>query len=134
MPEDRLNEETAPPADWPRKPAIAVSSYSAASSADDQPSLHNLDFCIKSGKHVTIIDRTEAGKSSLALALLRALETDALGGGNINIDGVNIARVNLTDFRKRTILLPQEPAIFAGTIKENLDLERTRTDEQLFVK
>lgn len=62
--------------------------------------------------------RTGAGKSSLTLALFRIVEAD---GGFIEIDGVNIAKLALEDLRSRLTIVPQDPVLFSGTLRMNLD-------------
>ncbi|KAI8653732.1 hypothetical protein NCS56_01328000 [Fusarium sp. Ph1] len=130
-PENRHDDETVPLPSWPQNPSITLKSYEASYKAGDRPCLHGLTFTIKGGEHVVVVGRTGAGKSSLVLALLRALEHDPSKGGSINIDGVDIKRVNLTDLRRRITLLPREPTTFEGTVRFNLDPEGARTEEQL---
>lgn len=67
---------------------------------------------------VGIVGRTGAGKSSLAMALLRGLEADE---GQILIDGIDIGSVDLTTLRQRVTIVPQEPVLFEGTLRMNLD-------------
>ncbi|RTE73113.1 hypothetical protein BHE90_012462 [Fusarium euwallaceae] len=129
--ENQPDDEAVPSPSWPQNPTITFNNYSASYKAEDIPCLRGLTFTIRAGEHVAVVGRTGAGKSSLVLALLRALEHDPSRGGSITIDDVDIDRVNLTDLRRRITLLPQEPAIFSGTVRDNLDLEGTRTDEQL---
>jgi ATP-binding cassette subfamily C (CFTR/MRP) protein 1 len=120
------------PACWPQSPTITFRSYTASYAPGAAPCLSNLTLTIRPGEHVAVVGRTGAGKSSLTLALLRALEGTSQGGGSITIDGVDIASVNLVDLRRRVItLMPQQPAVFEGSVRENLDVEGTRTDEQL---
>ncbi|KAL2787438.1 P-loop containing nucleoside triphosphate hydrolase protein [Aspergillus keveii] len=120
------------PASWPQSPTITFRSYTASYAPGAAPCLSNLTLTIRPGEHVAVVGRTGAGKSSLTLALLRALEGTSQGGGSITIDGVDIASVNLVDLRRRVItLMPQQPAVFEGSVRENLDVEGTRTDEQL---
>ncbi|KAL3456158.1 P-loop containing nucleoside triphosphate hydrolase protein [Aspergillus heterothallicus] len=116
---------------WPQAPTIAFRSYTASYTSGAAPYLSNLTFTIQPGEHVAVVGRTGAGKSSLTLALLRALEVNSQQG-SITIDGVDITGVTLMDLRRRVItLMPQQPAIFAGSVRENLDVAGLRTDEQL---
>ncbi|KAL3456944.1 P-loop containing nucleoside triphosphate hydrolase protein [Aspergillus heterothallicus] len=120
------------PASWPQSPTITFRSYTASYAPGAAPCLSNLTLTIRPGEHVAVVGRTGAGKSSLTLALLRALEGTSQGSSSITIDGVDIASVNLVDLRRRVItLMPQQPAVFEGSVRENLDVEGTRTDEQL---
>ncbi|KAL2674265.1 hypothetical protein Neosp_012716 [[Neocosmospora] mangrovei] len=130
-PENQPDDEISPLPSWPQNPTITFENYDASYKPGDIPCLHGLNFTIKAGEHVAVVGRTGAGKSSLVLALLRALEHDASKGGSVTIDGIDIERLNLTDLRGCITLLPQEPAIFGGTVRENLDPEGTRTDDKL---
>ncbi|CAG9990016.1 unnamed protein product [Clonostachys byssicola] len=130
-PENQPDDEIRPPASWPQNAAITFSSYTASYKPNDQPCLHNLNFTIQPGEHVAVVGRTGAGKSSLTLALLRALHHHQGLAGTIEIDGLNISDIDLMTLRKRITMIPQEPALFGGTVRNNLDLEGARTDEQL---
>ncbi|UPK95363.1 hypothetical protein LCI18_006298 [Fusarium solani-melongenae] len=130
-PEGQHDNETVPLPSWPQNPSITFKSYEASYKTGDRPCLHALTFPIKGGEHVAVVRRTGAGKSSLVLALLRALEHNPSKGGSVTIDGVDIGSVNLTHLRRRIPLIPQEPTTFEGTVQFNLDPEGTRTEEQL---
>ena len=73
--------------------------------------------------------RTGAGKSSLTLALFRIVEAD---GGFIEIDGVNISKLALEDLRSRLTIVPQDPVLFSGTLRMNLDPFDKFTDEAIW--
>ena len=80
--------------------------------------IDNLDLEIADGQKLAIVGRTGAGKSSLTLALFRILEATR---GSIVIDGVDIADVGLDDLRSRLTIIPQDPVLFSGTLRSNLD-------------
>ena len=73
--------------------------------------------------------RTGAGKSSLSMALFRLLESSE---GNIIIDDVNIKEIGLHDLRQRMTILPQDPVMFSGTLRMNLDPFEMHTDDELW--
>lgn len=90
--------------------------------------LDNISFEIKSGQKIGVVGRTGAGKSTLCLALSRILECEK---GSIDIDGHNIASVNIDELRGKLTVIPQEPIIFPETIRFNLDPTGTIPDEEI---
>lgn len=82
--------------------------------------LKGLTFQIKPQEKIGVVGRTGAGKSTLILALLRVLEAEL---GTIIIDGKDISNINISNLRKRLILIPQDPTLFEDTLRNNLDPE-----------
>jgi len=80
--------------------------------------LKNISCNIRPREKIGICGRTGAGKSSFALALFRIVE---FAGGYIKIDGVDISKIGLKDLRSHLSIIPQDPTLFAGTIRSNLD-------------
>jgi ABC-type multidrug transport system fused ATPase/permease subunit len=122
-------EETRPAANWPSQGSVDFIGYSTRYRADLEPVLRDVTFSIKPLEKVGIVGRTGAGKSSLALALFRGLEADT---GKILIDGVDIGLIGLQDLRESITIVPQDPTLFTGTIRSNLDPFSLFTDEDIF--
>lgn len=103
---------------WPASPTITFNKVHLRYRPNTPLVLKGLSFTIPSGLRVGITGRTGSGKSSLFLALLRIIELES---GIITIDGVNIALLGLKKLRQAITLIPQDPLVFNGTMKENLD-------------
>lgn len=91
--------------------------------------LKGLTMHVKGGERIGVVGRTGAGKSSIMSTLFRLVE---LSGGSITIDGVNIATIGLHDLRSRLAIIPQDPTLFRGTIRSNLDPFNQRSDLELW--
>ena len=91
--------------------------------------LKDLTFSIQPSERIGIVGRTGAGKSSLALALFRGLEAEE---GKIVIDDVDIGLIGLQDLREAITIVPQDPTLFTGTVRSNLDPFDLFTDEEIF--
>jgi ABC-type multidrug transport system fused ATPase/permease subunit len=91
--------------------------------------LRNVSFNVGAGEKVGIVGRTGAGKSSLALALFRGLEAEE---GKILIDDIDIGLIGLQDLREAITIVPQDPTLFTGTLRNNLDPFGIYTDEEVF--
>ncbi|KAG8854878.1 hypothetical protein FRB96_007278 [Tulasnella sp. 330] len=110
--------DSKPAESWPSKGEIEFKNYSMRYRPDLEPCLVDLNFKIHGGERIGICGRTGAGKSSSTLALLRILEACA---GSIAIDGVDISKIGLHDLRSAISIIPQEPQLFEGTIRQNVD-------------
>ncbi|XP_078001424.1 ATP-binding cassette sub-family C member 8-like [Glandiceps talaboti] len=119
----------SPPSDWPDKGNIQMKNISVRYSTDLEPVLHDVNIKFEAGHKIGICGRTGSGKSSLTLALFRLIDTFE---GCIKIDGIDINQVPLLTLRSRLAIIPQDPVLFAGTIRFNLDPENTRTDDELW--
>ncbi|KAI9671553.1 MAG: hypothetical protein M1817_003605 [Caeruleum heppii] len=91
--------------------------------------LKGLSMHVGGGERIGVVGRTGAGKSSIMSTLFRLVE---LSGGSITIDGVDIAQVGLQDLRSRLAIIPQDPTLFRGTIRSNLDPFNEHTDLELW--
>lgn len=116
------------PEDWPSKGEVEITGLQIAYSADLPLVLKGVSFTVGSGQRVGVVGRTGAGKSSLTLALLRLLEPRA---GSIHIDGIDISTVKLKSLRSRIAFLPQDPVLFSGTVRSNLDYFNQVPEEKL---
>ena len=103
---------------WPSTPSIMFHKVHMRYRPNTEIILKGLSFNIPPGKRVGITGRTGSGKSSLFLALLRIIEIES---GVITVDGINVALLGLKKLRQAITLIPQDPLVFNGTMKENLD-------------
>ncbi|KAL0466905.1 ATP-dependent bile acid permease [Neurospora intermedia] len=122
-------EDNRPPVNWPAHGSVEFINYTTRYRAELEPVLRNLTFKIEAHEKIGIVGRTGAGKSSLTLAIFRALEADE---GKILIDDIDIGLIGLRDLRERLTIVPQEPTLFMGTIRTNLDPFNMYTDEEIF--
>lgn len=117
------------PASWPSEGRLEVENLVASYSPDLPPVLKGLSFNIAKNERVGVVGRTGAGKSSLTLALFRFLEAR---DGIISIDGIDISKIKLHDLRSRLAIIPQDPVLFSGSVRSNLDAFNEHTDTELF--
>lgn len=117
------------PDSWPATGAITFDDVQMRYRAELPLVLQGLSFQVRGGERVGIVGRTGAGKSSIMSALFRLTE---LSGGRIEIDGINIAEVGLQDLRSRLAIIPQDPTLFRGTVRSNLDPFNEHTDLELW--
>ncbi|KAI0107849.1 P-loop containing nucleoside triphosphate hydrolase protein [Nemania sp. FL0031] len=118
-----------PPAAWPTEGRVEVNDLVVSYADDLPPVLKGLSFSINRNERIGVIGRTGAGKSSLTLALFRFIEAQS---GSILIDGLDISKIRLHDLRSRLAIIPQDPVLFSGTVRSNLDPFDNHTDEELF--
>jgi len=128
--EPEWTNDNKPSDDWPSKGQIVFNDYSVKYRHDLDNVLNKINAQIKPNEKIGIVGRTGAGKSSLTLGLFRMLE---LYDGNILIDDININEIGLHDLRHKLTIIPQDPIIFSGTIKWNLDPFGYYNDNQLWL-
>ncbi|KFH64460.1 hypothetical protein MVEG_09196 [Podila verticillata NRRL 6337] len=150
------------PLSWPEQGQIVFENYSTRYREGLDLVLKNISITVESGEKVGIVGRTGAGKSSLTLALFRMIEAANspwakatskfhkaveeeshlnehdhdeeihFYGGRIVIDGVDISTIGLHDLRRQIAIIPQDPVLFAGPIRDNLDPFHECTDFALW--
>lgn len=91
--------------------------------------LKGITLDIKGGEKVGVVGRTGSGKSTLIQVLFRLVEPS---GGKIVIDGIDISTLGLHDLRSRFGIIPQEPVLFEGTVRSNIDPTEQYSDEEIW--
>ncbi|KAJ3232274.1 Canalicular multispecific organic anion transporter 1 [Chytriomyces hyalinus] len=114
---------------WPADGKVDIQDLVLRYRPDLPPVLHGVSFAIEAGSKVGIVGRTGAGKSSILTRLLRLFEPEA---GSIVIDGVNVQSIGLKELRRKIGVIPQEPVLFSGTIRTNLDPFQEYSDAELW--
>ncbi|XP_064405656.1 multidrug resistance-associated protein 1-like [Halichondria panicea] len=122
-------ESHRPPPVWPSQGHVKFDQYSTRYREGLDLVLRKISAEIPGGTKVGIVGRTGAGKSSLTLALFRIIES---AGGSIFIDNINISVFGLDDLRSRITIIPQDPVLFSGTLRVNLDPFDTNTDQEVW--
>jgi ABC-type multidrug transport system fused ATPase/permease subunit len=114
---------------WPEKGEIVFDNVEMRYRAGLPLVLSGLTMHIQGGERIGIVGRTGAGKSSIMSTLFRLVE---LSGGHITIDGLDISTIGLQDLRSRLAIIPQDPTLFRGTVRSNLDPFGEHTDLELW--
>lgn len=114
---------------WPEHGSIKFENVTLSYRSDLPPVLNNINIEIKAGERIGIVGRTGAGKSSILMALFRITE---LSEGRILIDGVDTRTLSLKQARSPVSIIPQDPVIFSGTVRSNLDPFGLYSDSQLW--
>ncbi|XP_025736505.1 ATP-binding cassette sub-family C member 2 isoform X1 [Callorhinus ursinus] len=118
-----------PPPGWPSKGEIRFNNYQVRYRPELDLVLRGITCDIRSMEKIGVVGRTGAGKSSLTNGLFRILEA---AGGQIIIDGVDIASIGLHDLRKKLTIIPQDPILFSGSLRMNLDPFNNHSDEEIW--
>lgn len=126
--EDKKENEITLPKDWPLQGCIKMQNVYMKYDHDDNYVLRNVNLMISPGEKVGIVGRTGAGKSSLITALFRFVKLEGL----IAIDGVDTSKLTLETLRSHISIIPQEPILFSGTLRRNLDPFERFTDNDLW--
>ncbi|XP_054002835.1 ATP-binding cassette sub-family C member 10 [Hylaeus anthracinus] len=107
-----------PPYAWPSQGVVEFKEVVLKYREHLVPSLNGITFATRPAEKIGVVGRTGAGKSSLFVSLFRLTE---INSGSISIDNVNIRTLQLSALRSRLTIIPQNPYLFSGTVRENLD-------------
>ncbi|EDW71288.2 multidrug resistance-associated protein 1 isoform X13 [Drosophila virilis] len=124
-----LEEDKKKPKNWPEDGRVEFKDFQVRYREGLELVLRGVSFNISGGQKVGIVGRTGAGKSSLTLALFRIIES---AGGKILIDGIDIATMGLHMLRSRLTIIPQDPVLFSGSLRSNLDPFEVKTDDEIW--
>ncbi|KAJ3614828.1 hypothetical protein NHX12_018398 [Muraenolepis orangiensis] len=122
-------EGSSLPLDWPQRGTIEFQDYGLQYRKGLDLALKGITLNIQEREKVGIVGRTGAGKSSLALGIFRILEA---AKGKIFVDGVDLADIGLHDLRSRITIIPQDPVLFSGSLRMNLDPFDNYNDEEVW--
>ncbi|KAK3867174.1 hypothetical protein Pcinc_027341 [Petrolisthes cinctipes] len=122
-------KEPSPPTTWPNMGSLTFNHYHTRYRPGLPLAIKDLHCHIAPAEKVGIVGRTGAGKSSLALALLRVIEA---AGGTITLDGLDISTLGLHQLRSRITIIPQDPVLFGGTLRQNLDPGKVHNDADVW--
>ncbi|EHN01384.1 YKR104W-like protein [Saccharomyces cerevisiae x Saccharomyces kudriavzevii VIN7] len=125
----KSNDSATSPVDWPQTGEIEFKNLSLRYSPHSSKALDNVSFKVRTGTKVGIVGRTGAGKSSIIAAIYRLSDWES---GTIIIDNKDIKCVSLECLRNSISCIPQNPTLFDGTIRSNLDPYNQYSDKQVF--
>lgn len=130
-PSAQVPHDLRPLASWPSHGQIVFDNVSMRHSTQTHSALnlHHISMTIRAAEKVGIVGRTGAGKSSLIQTLFRM---GTLVHGQIRIDSIDIATVGLDDVRRSISIIPQDPVLFTGTMRSNLDPFMNYSDEEIW--
>ncbi|KAL3874278.1 hypothetical protein ACJMK2_037317 [Sinanodonta woodiana] len=129
IPSEPLEGILLPPPYWPIQGTISFYQVYMRYRDNLPCALTNLSLEIRGAEKIGIVGRTGSGKSSLFLVLFRMVEVHR---GNVCIDGIDLHHLDLKDIRSRLAIIPQDPFLFSGTVRENLDPKGLYNDSALW--
>ncbi|KAJ8319363.1 hypothetical protein KUTeg_004454 [Tegillarca granosa] len=122
-------EDNRPEQKWPDSGRVVFNDYGVRYREGLDLVLKGISCTIEPGEKIGIVGRTGAGKSSLTMALFRIIEK---AQGSIVIDGIDVSTIGLHDLRSKITIIPQEPILFSGSLRMNLDPFESYSDEDLW--
>ncbi|KAI8916012.1 P-loop containing nucleoside triphosphate hydrolase protein [Gorgonomyces haynaldii] len=125
----QIVETNRPPVGWPQQGLVTVKDLSIRYAQELPDVLKNVSFQIQPGEKVAVVGRTGAGKSTLSLAFFRIVP---FSSGSIEIDGIDIGKIGLHDLRSQLTIIPQDPVLFNGTLRSNLDPLEENNDDAIW--
>eukprot|EP01125_Pyxidicula_operculata_P020165 TRINITY_DN73_c1_g3_i2.p1 TRINITY_DN73_c1_g3~~TRINITY_DN73_c1_g3_i2.p1 ORF type:complete len:833 (+),score=223.34 TRINITY_DN73_c1_g3_i2:99-2501(+) len=126
---DLINENHRPPPGWPYHGKIELKNVCMRYRQNQPLVLNDINLTINPQEKIGVVGRTGAGKSSLITVLFRLHE---ICGGTVEIDGMDISQFGLRDVRTNLSIIPQDPYLFSGTIRSNLDPFDLHSDPTLW--
>jgi len=118
-----------PPQSWPQQGLIKFNNVELKYQKFGVSVLKNISLTIYPREKIGIVGRTGSGKSTLLISLLRIVEPC---NGQVTIDGLDVSALGLHDLRNKIAIIPQEPVMFVGTIRSNLDPFNKCTDDEIW--
>ncbi|GMN63550.1 hypothetical protein TIFTF001_032620 [Ficus carica] len=122
-------ESNRPDSSWPSRGEIKIRDLQVRYAPHMPLVLRGLTCTVPGGMKTGIVGRTGSGKSTLIQTLFRIVDPAA---GQIVIDGIDILSIGLHDLRSRLSIIPQDPTMFEGTVRSNLDPLEEYTDDQIW--
>ncbi|KAF9613378.1 hypothetical protein IFM89_007456 [Coptis chinensis] len=122
-------DDKRPPASWPPQGTIELQNLKIKYRPNAPLVLKGITCSFKGGNRVGVVGRTGSGKTTLISALFRLVEPES---GRIVIDGLDICSMGLSDLRLKLSIIPQEPTLFRGTVRTNLDPLGLYSDQQIW--
>jgi ATP-binding cassette subfamily C (CFTR/MRP) protein 4 len=124
-----MKNERAPPTNWPSSGEVEFDNLSLFYKHEEcKASIRNLSFKITPQEKVGIVGRTGSGKSSIIQALFRMTRIE----GSVKIDGIDTQSIDLYSLRKNISIIPQEPVLFSGSLRFNLDAFSENSDDAIW--
>ena len=118
VPQEKINGPDGTPENWPTKGEMVFKDVMLRYRPNCDRALNGISFRVAPGEKVGVVGRTGAGKSTLFMGLTRIVELES---GSIEIDGQDIAKVDMKALRDQITMIPQDPTLFTGSLRFNLD-------------